>query len=137
MFQFWHSSNLRLVICCLLAMSAYLATPVVYSADEDIDIPYTDTYGYVYDPVTGTFIKQDPVSTTEPAVTPASTDTSGMSGTSVNADPVIPETVVPSATTVPTSTGLALPLLLLLFVAALLTRVFTMRQANKPERKQP
>jgi hypothetical protein len=137
MFQFRHSSNLRLVSCCLLVLSAYLTTPGLYAADEDIDIPYTDTYGYVYDPATGTYIKQDPVSTTEPAVTPVTTDTTELTGTSVNADTVTPETVVPSATTMPSSTGLALPLLLVLSIAALFTWLFRMRQANKPERKQP
>jgi hypothetical protein len=121
----------------MLILSALLSTPAVYAADEDIDIPYTDTYGYVYDPATGTYIKQDPVSTTEPAVTPVNTDTTELTGTSVNADPVSPETVAPSATTVPSSTGLAVPLLLVLSIAALFTWLFTKRRANKPEPKQP
>lgn len=29
----------------------------VFAADEDIDIPYTDTYGYTYDPISGQFVK--------------------------------------------------------------------------------
>ena len=44
---------------------------MVVAIDEDYFIPYTDNYGYVYDPETGTYIKQDPPEPT--ANTPSTT----------------------------------------------------------------
>ena len=38
----------------------FLHSNQVSAIDEDYFIPYTDTYGYEYDPETGTFIKKEP-----------------------------------------------------------------------------
>jgi hypothetical protein len=45
----------------LLLLTAYNNT--VLSVDEDYFIPYTDNYGYEYDPETGTYIKTEPAPT--------------------------------------------------------------------------
>lgn len=44
----------RWLITCSL-----LLVPLAQAADDEINIPYTDTYGYVYDPATGSFVKND------------------------------------------------------------------------------
>lgn len=122
----------RLTGCVVLTLSACMLAPAAHAADEDIDIPYTDTYGYVYDPATGTFIKQDDSSTgtdtaassTPPADangTVTDTDTS-----SIASQPVTPET------TARMSPLLTPAILLLLMVAALAGyRLFT-RTNDKP-----
>ena len=58
--MFEKNTMLGCLSCRTLALICGLSlASASYGADEDIDIPYTDTYGYVYDPATGTFIKQD------------------------------------------------------------------------------
>jgi len=45
---------------CVILTLYYLSVSninIVIAADEDIFIPYTDTYGYIYDPVSGQFVK--------------------------------------------------------------------------------
>ena len=45
----------------LLIVLLYLScTNVATGVDEDYFIPYTDNYGYEYDPETGTYIKKQP-----------------------------------------------------------------------------
>ncbi len=44
----------------LMVMFCVSYTHPLMGVDEDYYIPYTDTYGYEYDPETGTFIKRDP-----------------------------------------------------------------------------
>jgi hypothetical protein len=46
----------------LVIIGVVLAGPAL-AIDEDFYIPYTDTYGYVYDPATGKFVKQEPANT--------------------------------------------------------------------------
>jgi len=52
-----------------LLLVVLLSVGHVFAIDEDYEIPYTDNYGYVYDPETGQFVKQD-------QSTPESGDTS-------------------------------------------------------------
>lgn len=42
-----------LLIICMLSVTVNLL-----AADDDIYIPYTETYGYTYDPATGQFVKK-------------------------------------------------------------------------------
>lgn len=60
----------RLSYRTLALVCALTLVSISHAADEDIDIPYTDTYGYVYDPATGTFIKQDKPATSATDQTP-------------------------------------------------------------------
>lgn len=58
----------------LLIIIGLLFSTQVVAIDEDYYIPYTDTYGYVYDPETGQFIKQDQASS-ESESSPGSANT--------------------------------------------------------------
>ncbi len=127
----------------LLLMSAVLSTSALYAADEDIDIPYTDTYGYVYDPATGTYIKQDPASTPETAVTtPTSTNTTptttSVAGTATTTDTDLSDTAVPS-TIGPeqASPGMAIPMLLGILIASVFIWLVIARKLKKPDGTQP
>lgn len=57
----------RWLISCSL-----LLVPFAQAADDDINIPYTDTYGYVYDPATGSFVKNDAPAAATDTSSPAS-----------------------------------------------------------------
>lgn len=57
--------NISILLCS--AMLGMVASQPVYAVDGDYVIPYTDNYGYVYDPKTGTYIQQS-----QPADTPQS-----------------------------------------------------------------
>ena len=142
MFQFRRKLIGLLATGGLLLMSAIPSTPALYAADEDIDIPYTDTYGYVYDPATGTYIKQDPTSTPDtPITTPTSTDTTtttSVTGTATNTNTNLSATVVPS-TMGPeqASPGIAVLLLPGLLIAAVFTGLIITRKSKKQDGTQP
>ncbi len=81
-------------IVLAMVIGAYI--PATQAADEDIDIPYTDTYGYVYDPETGAYIKQDQQATT------GSTATTAAPADTVTQSAAVPVTMnEPAATTLP------------------------------------
>ena len=94
--------HFRLAMCVLVALPVLLFTPVNHAADEDIDIPYTDNYGYVYDANTGTFIKpdqpaadttaadQDATITTASVTTPPDHSTMATPATDVGPDSAVP-----------------------------------------------
>ncbi len=42
-----------------LMVVMFIVSMAVIAIDEDYYIPYTDTYGYVYDPETGQFVKSE------------------------------------------------------------------------------
>ena len=44
----------------IVLLTGLLVAGAAQAVDEDYYIPYTDTYGYVYDPETGKFVKQEP-----------------------------------------------------------------------------
>ena len=140
MFQFRRKLIGLLATGGLLLMSAIPSTPALYAADEDIDIPYTDTYGYVYDPATGTYIKQDPTSIPDtPVTTPTSTDTTtttSVTGTATNTNlsaTVIPSTIGPEQA----SPGMAVLLLPGLLIAAVFTGLIITRKSKKQDGTQP
>ena len=142
MFQFRCKLIGLLATIGLLSMSAISLTPALYAADEDIDIPYTDTYGYVYDPATGTYIKQDPASTPDSAViTPASTDTtttSNVAGSPTNTNTNLSDTDVPSIISPEqASPGMAVLLLPGLLIAAVFTWLIITRKSKKQDGTQP
>jgi len=47
----------------IIMLIGLLIAGQVFAIDEDYYIPYTDTYGYEFDPETGKFVKRDQVST--------------------------------------------------------------------------
>jgi hypothetical protein len=59
------------------------STSPLYAIDEDYFIPYTDNYGYEYDPETGTYIKKD---NPAPTVADNQTPVSGTGNTNVSAN---------------------------------------------------
>lgn len=110
----------RIAACILLLVSAAVFTQVVHAADEEIDIPYTDTYGYVYDPATGTFIKPDtPAASTDNSNTAQTADAS-MPAAGHAAQPVTTALTPPAQDTSPATPEKSWlpPLLLLLAIAA-------------------
>lgn len=48
--------NFSILLCS--AMLGMVVSQPVFAVDGDYVIPYTDNYGYVYDPKTGTYIQQ-------------------------------------------------------------------------------
>jgi hypothetical protein len=44
----------------IVLLTGLLVAGLAQAIDEDYYIPYTDTYGYVYDPDTGKFVKEEP-----------------------------------------------------------------------------
>lgn len=52
-----HILNILMVIALLLTIGQSTS---LLAVDEEYFIPYTDNYGYEYDPQTGTYIKKDP-----------------------------------------------------------------------------
>jgi len=51
-----------------LFMTGLLIAGQAFAIDEDFYIPYTDNYGYVYDPETGQYVKQEPATSGESVV---------------------------------------------------------------------
>lgn len=94
---------------CKFAVCILLFMPAAHAADEDIDIPYTDTYGYVYDPATGAFVKQGgsatPVDSSNSAQTTTSTADTGTAAsadaTTMNTPSQTPATTTPSKPLIP------------------------------------
>jgi hypothetical protein len=123
----YHGQNLirRLGGCAVLALLCIMSTPPVAAADEDIDIPYTDTYGYVYDPATGTYIKQDPP-------TAAVIDVTGTAETAnapLTATGSVSAPVPATQTAVQSSAGIATTMVVVLLLAGgALGYVFTTRR---------
>lgn len=44
----------------IVLLTGLMVAGSALAIDEDYYIPYTDTYGYVYDPETGKFVKEEP-----------------------------------------------------------------------------
>ena len=121
MIHYNDSIHRRIAACILLLVPAALFTPAIHAADEEIDIPYTDTYGYVYDPATGTFIKPDtPAATTDNSNTAQTADASTPAAGHAAPDTA---TLTPPAQSSPTTTAekswLPLALVLLAIAAAI------------------
>ena len=134
MYQYRQHINKWLACAGALVLLGNLLTSTVNAADEDIDIPYTDTYGYVYDPATGTFIKQNPATaeTVQPtqAVTESSAQTEDLNINSTTLS--VPAKAQASETTTDQNSVALLPgLLLLLLAIGGLTYVVTARNVKK------
>lgn len=134
MYQSSQHINKWLACAGALVLLGNLVTSTVNAADDDIDIPYTDTYGYVYDPATGKFIKQNPATTgtAHPtkavAVSSAQTEDLNINSTTLS----VPAREQASETTTdPKSVTLLPGLLGLLLTAGILTYVITARKVKK------
>lgn len=82
--------KIRLAAYAIVASLVSTLPAVVPAVDDDYFIPYTDTFGYVYDPQTGNYVKQDSPATdtasnteqTSTTYTPADTSVEPANGIS-------------------------------------------------------
>lgn len=126
--------HIRLAMCALVALPVLLFTPLNHAADEDIDIPYTDNYGYVYDANTGTFIKPDqPTADTTAAGQDATISTASISTPPDHSSMAPPATDVDTNSAVPAnkSSALTYVLLVLLIIAGVVRYQLYARNKRK------
>lgn len=67
-------------ILLVIALGLSLVKPL-YAIDGDYNIPYTDNYGYEYDPATGTYVQKQvpaPATSTDNQATPDTTTTTSV-----------------------------------------------------------
>jgi len=79
------------IISLITILFLILFSTTSVAVDEDYFIPYTDNYGYEYDPETGTYVKTDPPEavTLQPTVQ-TDTNNSNMSvNTTTTAQPMV------------------------------------------------
>ena len=60
--------EIRITALITILFLILFSTPTV-AVDEDYFIPYTDNYGYEYDPETGTYVQKEPTATATPQST--------------------------------------------------------------------
>jgi hypothetical protein len=78
-----HSLNFLMLVTLLFSM---VQSTSLFAVDEEYFIPYTDNYGYEYDPQTGTYIKTDPPqSASEQSAPQQVTNSSDTSNNNINA----------------------------------------------------
>lgn len=91
-----------MLIRLLFLIGLLIAGPVL-GVDEDFYIPYTDTYGYVYDPETGQYVKQeDPAPPAETVVQKSNHNATVDPQNQVN--PLVTETLDASKSSIPAYT---------------------------------
>jgi hypothetical protein len=116
--------NIRKVAFTIVLLLTFSSSPI-FAVDEEYFIPYTDNYGYEYDPETGTYIKKEPPPEAMPQQTTQKT------GTQINKSVASIQAAAPqaSATSENDKILLSLPVLIsslvgIMILSLILARIF-------------
>ncbi len=127
-----HSLNFLLLATLLLSM--VLSTSLL-AVDEEYFIPYTDNYGYEYDPQTGTYIKTDPPqSASEQSVPQQVTNASDTSDNNINtSNPAMRTDQIANSNVsdVDSNISIQLPLLIAGLLGMLVISIFLVKKLKK------